>query len=173
MPGGKKLFVDLDTALDACYTVSMKVGDTVRLVQSPRVDWMTKYLDKTFEVVDFPTKSGVQIKMTGTDPGWFWIVGKDNFVVVGDTPEPAVTAWFLYVVKCNDDTLYTGITTDTTRRLHEHNNTAKGAKYTKKRRPVTLLYTVNYTNRSGASQAESKFKKLSRKQKLRTINENR
>jgi len=151
----------------------MKVGDTVKLVVNPSVVWMHRYLEATFEVLDFPTATGVKLKMVGTDPDWLWIVGKDNFVVAEDAPEPAVTAWFLYVVKCNDDTLYTGITTDITRRLHEHNNTAKGAKYTKKRRPVTLLYTVNYTNRSGASQAESKFKKLSRKQKLSTINENR
>ena len=151
----------------------MKVGDTVKLITTPSVDWMEKYLDKTFEVVDFPTESGVHIKMTGTDPGWFWIVGKDNFVVVEDAPEPVAPEWFLYVVKCADDTLYTGITTDVTRRLHEHNNTAKGAKYTKKRRPVALLHTVGYEDRASASQAESKFKKLSRKQKLSTINESR
>ena len=146
----------------------MKVGDTVKLMVNPSVDWMHNYLEETFEVLDFPTKTGVEVKMVGTDPAWKWVVGKDNFEVVGEASEPE---WFMYVVKCADDTLYTGITTDVTRRLHEHNNTAKGAKYTKKRRPVALLHSVGHANRASASQAESKFKKLSRKQKLSIINE--
>ena len=151
----------------------MKVGDTVKLMVNPSVDWMHKYLEETFEVLDFPTKSGVEVKMVGTDPAWIWIAGKDNFQVIANAPDAPVSEWFLYVVKCADDTLYTGITTDVTRRLHEHNNTTKGAKYTKKRRPVALLHTVGYEDRASASQAESKFKKLSRKQKLSTINESR
>ena len=146
----------------------MKVGDTVKLMVNPSVDWMHNYLEETFEVLDFPTKTGVEVKMVGTDPAWKWVVGKDNFEVVGGASEPE---WFMYVVKCADDTLYTGITTDVTRRLHEHNNTAKGAKYTKKRRPVALLHSVGHANRSSASQAESKFKTLSRKQKRSIINE--
>ena len=151
----------------------MKAGDTVKLISNPSVDWMERYLDRTFEVLDFPTKSGIEVKVVGTDPAWKWVVGKDNFEVSTEVEEVLLPEWFMYVVKCADDTLYTGITTDVTRRLHEHNNTAKGAKYTKKRRPVTLLHSVGHSSRSSASRAESKFKKLSRKQKLSIINENR
>ena len=73
--------------------------------------------------------------------------------------------WFLYVVMCNDNTLYTGITTDVTRRLHEHNTCRSGAKYTKARRPVKLVYTAVYENRSAAQKAEYKLKQLTRTQK--------
>jgi|LWDU01.1.fsa_nt_gi putative endonuclease len=78
--------------------------------------------------------------------------------------------WYMYVVKCSDDSLYTGITTEPERRLHEHNNTKKGAKYTRARRPVKLVYCINYPDRSTASKAEASFKKFSRKQKLKMIN---
>lgn len=73
--------------------------------------------------------------------------------------------WFLYVVRCNDDTLYTGVTTDIDRRLHEHNCSIKGAKYTRARRPVNLVYYVKYPNRSAALKAEHLFKKKKRIQK--------
>lgn len=79
--------------------------------------------------------------------------------------------WFLYVVKCNDDTLYTGVTTDVDRRLNEHNSSAKGSKYTKVRRPVELVYWTDFKDRSTAQKAEYKFKKLMRKQKEEIISE--
>ena len=79
--------------------------------------------------------------------------------------------WYLYVVRCNDDTLYTGVTTDISRRIHEHNTGSKGAKYTRARRPVELVYSVDYDNRSSAQQAEYNFKKLTRKQKNEVIDE--
>ena len=77
--------------------------------------------------------------------------------------------WYLYVVRCSDGTLYTGITTDVTRRLHEHNVTKKGAKYTRGRRPVELVYWIDFNDRSTASKAELRFKKLSRKEKWDVI----
>jgi putative endonuclease len=83
--------------------------------------------------------------------------------------EPMKPEWFMYVVRCSDGTLYTGITTDVTRRLDEHNGSKKGAKYTRARRPVELVYWIDYSDRSTASKAEAKFKKLSRKEKLRII----
>ena len=83
--------------------------------------------------------------------------------------DDTVDKWFLYVVKCKDSTLYTGITTDISRRLYEHNNTSKGAKYTRPRRPVSLVYRLDFNDRSSAARAESRFKKLSRKQKLEKI----
>tara|TARA_Y100001973_G_C5169828_1_gene318350 strand:+ start:1034 stop:1288 length:255 start_codon:yes stop_codon:yes gene_type:complete len=79
--------------------------------------------------------------------------------------------WFLYVVECADGTLYTGITTDVDRRLHEHNSTRKGAKYTRSRRPVILRAFCLCEDRSDALVKEIAFKKLSRKQKILEINE--
>ncbi len=77
--------------------------------------------------------------------------------------------WFLYVVECSDKTLYTGITTDITRRVIEHNTSKKGAKYTRSRRPVSLVFSKECTSRSHALKEEYKFKKLSRKKKLKII----
>ena len=79
--------------------------------------------------------------------------------------------WFLYILQCSDGTYYTGVTTDMKRRLHEHNNSNRGAKYTKTRRPVKLIYFSEYESRSSAQKAEYKFKQLTRKQKESIINE--
>lgn len=76
------------------------------------------------------------------------------------------SSYYLYTVRCVDDTLYTGITTDLERRLVEHNSLALGAKYTKSRRPVTLIYSKKYKDRSSASIAEASIKKLSKEEKL-------
>jgi len=73
--------------------------------------------------------------------------------------------WLMYVVECADGSYYTGITTDMTRRLNEHNRTKRGAKYTRSRRPVRLIYFESHENRSEASKAEAAFKKLTRKKK--------
>ena len=78
--------------------------------------------------------------------------------------------WYLYVLLCADGTYYTGITTDTKRRLHEHNKTKRGAKYTRARRPVQLVYIEEYSLQGEALRAERKFKALTRKQKEETIN---
>ena len=77
--------------------------------------------------------------------------------------------YFVYILECSDSTLYTGITTDVQKRLHEHNNTQKGAKYTKIRRPVKLLHVEELEDRSSASKREYAIKKLKRDQKLALI----
>ncbi len=77
--------------------------------------------------------------------------------------------WWLYIVRCADNTLYTGVTTDVSRRLCEHNGTTRGAKYTKTRRPVSLVYKKGYPNRSTAQSAEYTLKKQTRAQKLEII----
>lgn len=74
--------------------------------------------------------------------------------------------YFLYILECSDQTLYTGITTNLDRRLKEHNNSKSGAKYTKLRRPVKLVYAEEFVNRSEASKEEAKIKKLSHQQKI-------
>ena len=78
--------------------------------------------------------------------------------------------WRLYVLRCADDTLYTGITTSVVRRVYEHNQ-GKGAKYTRARLPVNVVYIETHPDRSSASKAEATFKKLSRKKKLEIIEE--
>ena len=79
-------------------------------------------------------------------------------------------SYFVYIVRCSDDTLYTGIAKDLQKRIEEHNSSGKGAKYTKARRPVTLVYSETAEDRSSASKREYIIKKLSRTQKLELIN---
>lgn len=77
-----------------------------------------------------------------------------------------MSKWYTYILRCNDDTLYTGITTNIEKRLNEHNNDdKKGAKYTRARRPVVLAYLEETENRSLATKRELAIKKLSRSQK--------
>ena len=78
--------------------------------------------------------------------------------------------YYVYLVLCADNTLYTGITTDLERRVDEHNNSnEKGAKYTRARRPVKLVYSEEYENRSEASKREYLIKKMRRKDKVSLI----
>ena len=69
------------------------------------------------------------------------------------------------MLKCSDETLYTGITTDTERRLKEHNG-KEAAKYTRARQPVVLLFSKKAKTRSAALIEEARIKKLSRQEKL-------
>lgn len=78
--------------------------------------------------------------------------------------------YFVYIVMCSDNTLYTGITTDLGRRIAEHNGCDKGAKYTKMRQPVELVYFEKFCNRSSASKEECRIKNLTRKEKKLLIN---
>ena len=77
--------------------------------------------------------------------------------------------WFVYIVECSDKSLYTGITVDVGRRVLEHNTSNKGAKYTRSRRPVRLVYCETHMDRSLASKREYSIKKLSRENKCKII----
>ena len=77
--------------------------------------------------------------------------------------------WFIYILKCNDQTLYTGVTTDLHRRVEEHNSGKQGARYTAARRPVRLVYHEEADSRSVAQQREHQIKCLSRKEKQQLI----
>jgi len=84
--------------------------------------------------------------------------------------KPQNDGWFVYILKCADDTLYTGIAKDVESRVNQHNNdNVKGAKYTRARRPVTLVYSEVCDSRSSASKREYAVKKLSRAEKLMLI----
>lgn len=80
--------------------------------------------------------------------------------------------FYLYIVRCADKTLYTGIAKDVEKRVVEHNTSNLGAKYTKARRPVKLIYTRKFRSRSTATRAEAKIKKLSRLEKNSLIKNN-
>jgi putative endonuclease len=77
--------------------------------------------------------------------------------------------YYLYILQCADKTLYAGITVDLARRISEHNSSKLGAKYTRARRPVKIVYSQKFRTRSTASKAESQIKKMSRGEKLSLI----
>jgi len=78
--------------------------------------------------------------------------------------------YYVYIVQCADDTFYTGIATELQRRIEEHNSSDKGAKYTRVRRPVHLVYSEEHPDRSSASKREYEIKKkMSRADKLKLI----
>lgn len=75
--------------------------------------------------------------------------------------------WSVYVLRCADGTLYTGITTDVFRRVKEHNEDDKrAARYTRCRRPLELIYSENVNTRAHAAKREAEIRKLSRVEKL-------
>ncbi|MDP3879876.1 MAG: GIY-YIG nuclease family protein [Dehalococcoidales bacterium] len=76
--------------------------------------------------------------------------------------------WFFYIVRCRDDSLYSGITVNLEDRLREHNK-GTGAKYTSVRRPVTLVYCERYGNVSEARRREEQIKRWSKTKKERLI----
>lgn len=71
-------------------------------------------------------------------------------------------AYTLYILKCSDDTYYTGIAIDVEKRLSEHNSSDKGAKYTRSRRPVTLMYRETCSDKSSALKREIAIKRMKR-----------
>ena len=82
-----------------------------------------------------------------------------------------MTDWAVYLCRCADDSLYTGVTTDIARRMHEHNHSPRGARYTRVRRPVQLVYVEVVADRSAAQRREYQIRTLSRKAKLRLVHQ--
>ncbi|MFA7346144.1 MAG: GIY-YIG nuclease family protein [Desulfurivibrionaceae bacterium] len=81
----------------------------------------------------------------------------------------SLAAWFVYLVRCRDATLYCGIAKNLEKRLAEHNSTDKGAKYTRGRRPVQLVYAEEVSSRAQATQREGQIKRLTRTEKMTLI----
>lgn len=76
-------------------------------------------------------------------------------------------SWAVYLIKCSDNTFYTGVTTDIKRRVVEHNtDDKKGAKYTRARRPVVLVWSEEHPNRTKACQREYEIKRWPRSKKV-------
>ncbi|KKU78454.1 MAG: Endo/excinuclease amino domain protein [Parcubacteria group bacterium GW2011_GWA2_47_7] len=78
--------------------------------------------------------------------------------------------YYVYILLCNNNSLYTGITTDLKRRFAEHEK-GTGAKYTRAHPPIEIVYKKKVSNRSLAQKREAKIKKMSRIQKLMLISE--
>ncbi len=86
------------------------------------------------------------------------------------TSSKHLPTWYVYILRCADDTLYTGVTTDPERRLREHNASGGlGARYTRARRPVALIHQETAASRAEACRREAAIKKLSRQAKLAVL----
>ncbi len=90
----------------------------------------------------------------------YYYFSKEEFIMSKDKK------WYVYLLRCSDETLYCGITTDMGRRLSEHNHTARGSRYTRSRRPVELVGYFEEDSMSRALSAERKIKKLRREEKI-------
>jgi len=106
----------------------------------------------------------------GRDHQEYWIPAEEleafNDAIVGKIKViQTFEKWFVYILRCSDDTLYTGITNDLERRIQRHND-KKGAKYTKTRTPVSLVKSFVCLTKSEALKLEYKIKQLPRNKKL-------
>lgn len=77
--------------------------------------------------------------------------------------------WFVYIIEADDDSWYTGVTTDVQRRFEEHASGKKGARYFRGRRPKTVVFAEGAHTRASACQREAQIKKLSREQKKNLV----
>jgi len=89
-----------------------------------------------------------------------------------DMTRSPTRTWYVYILRCADGSLYTGITTDLTRRIQQHNN-GTASRYTRRRRPVKLAYQERKRGQSLALKREAAIKKLTRRQKLALIGSRR
>ncbi len=79
---------------------------------------------------------------------------------------PTETPYYVYMLVCSDQTIYTGITNNVEKRLKSHNSGSDGAKYTRSRQPVTLVAVWKCQNRSEAAKLEFQYKAMSRAEKI-------
>jgi putative endonuclease len=87
-----------------------------------------------------------------------------------DAPGPGNAGWHVYIVRCVDGTLYTGVSTDTDKRVSEHNR-GRGARYTRSRRPVELVYLEPAASRGDALRREREIKRMSTSAKHDLVSE--
>ena len=135
-------------------TTSTKTKKAIKTTMKPVTKTVTKTATKVKEVVKkLPKKVLKKVEKKTAEK------------------EPAVASeWFLYMVECADGRVYTGITTDVSRRFAEHSEGGiKGAKALRGKGPLKLVFQQQMLNRSTASIAESAIKKLSKQQKLLLI----
>ncbi len=146
--------------------LKLKVGDFVFVDstrgQSSLRDWQGRGYGviTAVESIDCEDVPFAQVLVNGE---LRWVLAEDI------SKDPMGDQWFMYVLECSDGTYYTGITTDVVRRLHEHNFTKKGAKYTRTRRPSRVIFCKEYESRSKAAKVEYRFRKLHRPEKEKII----
>ena len=92
---------------------------------------------------------------------------------VGHQDRIILMAYFVYMLRCKDGSLYVGYTTDVRKRLAAHNTSKRGARYTKSRRPVALVYSEKYRTLSKALRREAEIKSWTRKEKLKLVSKKR
>ena len=85
------------------------------------------------------------------------------------TKKNKTNTWWVYFLRCNDNSLYAGVTTDINRRINEHNNSKLGAKYTRSRRPVTLAYLEEAADKSAACKREYQIRHLTKIKKEQLV----
>lgn len=93
----------------------------------------------------------------------------DNMTTQSMTEHNKTTAWWVYLLRCNDNSLYAGVTTDIQRRVTEHNNSKLGAKYTRARRPVSLAYLEAADNKSSACKREYQIRHFTKVKKEQLV----
>jgi len=86
---------------------------------------------------------------------------RDGTIYCFNTMKP----WYVYIIRCNDMSLYTGVTTDVARRFEEHKGGRKGSKYVKARIPLKVVHVETYDSRSEAQQREYVLKRLTKTEK--------
>ena len=94
-----------------------------------------------------------------------------GLITLAELAKSKESSWCVYILKCSDNTYYTGITNNIKKRIQQH-ETNKGAKYTKGRGPFSLVYQNNCKNRGEASQKEYAIKKLTLTEKITLITTN-
>lgn len=77
--------------------------------------------------------------------------------------------WFVYIIRCSDNSLYTGVTTNIERRFKEHQESKKGSKYARAKIPLRVVYQETHINRSEAQIREAKLKKLTKAEKEKLV----
>ena len=92
----------------------------------------------------------------------------DRIIKISDRKGETAIPWYVYILRCGDGTLYTGITDDIPRRLAAH-RAGKGAKYTRGRGPLELVYTEQVPDKSAALRREYQIKRLTRQEKEKLI----
>jgi putative endonuclease len=87
------------------------------------------------------------------------------------TEQSKTDTWSIYLLRCKDNSLYAGVTTDIQRRIGEHNNSKLGAKYTRARRPVILAYLEEANDKSAACKREYKIRHLTKIKKEQLVSQ--
>lgn len=105
----------------------------------------------------------ISVRHTYQSTGVFMLAGWEDAKKKEELADTAV--WSVYAVRCNDNSLYCGVSKNVENRVKEHNGNCRGAKYTRSRRPVTLVKEWKAASRSEALKAERRFKKLTKARK--------